>query len=347
MTKFPDRLLDSQAPVEQDLSPLPHEEYIEQAHFFGMLLQRLRDNMPAQEVLASIREELLSTTKLPLAVDFLLTELRHQGAFAGGMRQLAHYFTPFQCYVMGEAENDRKQFDMWLALEILGCESAYRAEGISLQGLFLFQLEVLSRNRLGYDRGLEAISQDPSYDEPWREWILIVRRQIGIAELADLIYVRSLFYLQMQTNRQPRVESHDLELASEEKCENVDVELEAGSHLADSAHDSMDSPRRSTYLRTPSGSQALFGLQEGRIAWANRHKDQLLLFSALHRQLGYPRVPKPKPPTPQQHLLPALARRVEQLEARLKLVEQEQRGGIDLERFYAAPPDTEQSTEEE
>ncbi len=54
MTKTSDRLLDSQAPGEQDLSPLPREEYIEQAHFFEILLQRLRDNMPAQEVLASI-----------------------------------------------------------------------------------------------------------------------------------------------------------------------------------------------------------------------------------------------------------------------------------------------------
>jgi hypothetical protein len=30
-----------------------------------------------------------------------------------------------------------------------------------------------------------------------------------------------------------------------------------------------------------------------------------------------------------------LARRVEQLESRLRLVEEEQRGGLNLERFYA------------
>ena len=81
---------------------------------------------------------------------------------------------------------------------------------------------------------------------------------------------------------------------------------------------------------------ALFGIREGRIAWANRRKDPLLLFAALHRQLGYPAVPKPSQEIAEERLLAVLARRVEQLEARLKLVEEEQRGGIDLNRFYEA-----------
>jgi hypothetical protein len=51
--------------------------------------------------------------------------------------------------------------------------------------------------------------------------------------------------------------------------------------------------------------------------------------------LGYPEAPKPKPEDPEQRLLPQIARRLEQLESRLKLVEEEQRGGINLERFYA------------
>jgi hypothetical protein len=70
----------------------------------------------------------------------------------------------------------------------------------------------------------------------------------------------------------------------------------------------------------------------------------LLLFAALHRQLGYPEVARPRPEDPEVRLLPALARRVEQLEARLKLVEEEQRGGIQLERFYAQPKRNEPST---
>ncbi len=273
------------------LSPLPREEYIEQVHFFKVLGERLVENMPAQEVLAAAREEVLATTKLPLAIEFLLTELKHQGIMAAGMQLLGHYFTPFQCYVMTEAENDRRRFDLRIGLQILAREAQYRTEeDISLAGLFLFQFEALCRNRLGYDEGLDAIAADPSYNATWRDWILTVRRQIGIVEFADMVYVRSEFYL--------------------DKMAKIDP------------------------AKTPDRSLLLFGRQEGRIAWANRQKDPLLLFAALHRQLGYPQVPRTRLADPEQRMLPALARRVEQLETRLKLLEDEQRGGIDLERFY-------------
>jgi hypothetical protein len=284
------------------VSPLPREEYVEQMHLFEVLAERLKLNMPAQEILESIREEILVTTKLPMAVDFMLAELRHLGAFATAMERLKHYFTPFQTFVMAEAENERQRFDLRIALEVLRREAKYRAEGATRQGLFLYQLEVLCRNRMGYDYGLEAVAQDPAFDEAWRNWILTVRRQIGIIDLADLIFVRSDFY-------------HERKAA------------DAGdpSHVA--------------ALRAEAAEQGfppLFGRQEGRIAWANRKKDPLLLFGALHRQLGYPEAPRPNPADPEERLLPTLARRVEQLEARLKLVEEEQRGGIELERFYAA-----------
>jgi hypothetical protein len=154
---------------------------------------------------------------------------------------------------------------------------------------------------MGYDAGLEAVAGDPAYDEPWSTWILTVRRQIGLVDLADLIFVRSEFY-------------HERKAAAE-------------GHAADAAALMADAAAQ--------GFPALFGRQEGRIAWANRGKDSLLLFAALHRQLGYPEAPRPKPEDPEQRLLPSLARRVEQLESRLKLVEEEQRGGVNLERFYA------------
>jgi hypothetical protein len=203
---------------------------------------------------------------------------------------------------MSEAENDTRRFDLRVGLEILAREAAYRAEGATRQGLFLYQLEVLSRNRLGYDAGLDAIARDPAFDEPWRNWILTVRRQIGIVDLADLIFVRSEFY-------------------HERRAAELGGRSEDAAALAEEA--------------AVQGFAPLFGRQEGRIAWANRGKDSLLLFAALHRQLGYPEAPKPKPEDPEQRLLPSLARRVEQLESRLKLVEEEQRGGINLERFYA------------
>jgi len=81
----------------------------------------------------------------------------------------------------------------------------------------------------------------------------------------------------------------------------------------------------------------LFGQKEGRIAMANRRKDPLLLFAALHRQLGYPGVQTLVPADRTPELLPQLLRRVDRLEARLKLVEEEQRGGIDITKFYNKP----------
>ena len=288
------------------LSPLPREEYVEQAHFFGSLAERMAENAPAQEVLGAMREEVLATTKLPMAIDFLLSELRHQGSFAPGMRKLSHYFTPFQCYIMGEAENVRRRFDLRVGLLILARESHYRAaEHVTRQGLFVFQFETLCRNRLSYDHGLEAMSQDPSYDETWREWILTVRRQIGLVELADLIYVRSEFYVLQQQR------------------------LAGGLQP-----DSDDAPRDEEPVHA-----TLFAVQDGRIAWANRKKDPLLLFSALHRHLDYPEVPRAERVDPEEQLLPTLARRIEHLEARLRLLEEEQRGGIDLSRFYADQQD--------
>ena len=89
----PERAGASQLPANlESVSPLDPEEYIEQAHLFTVMGQRLRENMPAQEILDSIREEILATTKLPMAVDFMLAELRHLGAFSTAMMRL---FLPY------------------------------------------------------------------------------------------------------------------------------------------------------------------------------------------------------------------------------------------------------------
>ena len=87
----------------------------------------------------------------------------------------------------------------------------------------------------------------------------------------------------------------------------------------------------------PDDAIILFGEREGRIALANRKKDPLFLFSSLHRQLGYPEVPRAKPVDAEKSLLPQMARRLEQLEFRLKILEEEQRGGLDLTKFYERP----------
>jgi hypothetical protein len=141
--------IESPSPV-----PLSREEYIEQSHFYRSLKERLAENVPAQEVLQTVREEVLATTKLPLAIDFLLGELKHLGVLGPAMARLPHYFTAFQTFVIHESENERLRFDLRIGLEILRREAEYRAEAPTRQGLFLYQFEAISRNRLGYDRGL-------------------------------------------------------------------------------------------------------------------------------------------------------------------------------------------------
>ncbi len=76
------------------------EEYVEQAHFFRSLAERLEVNVPAQEVLASVREEVLATTKLPLAIDFCWASCDTKAFSARAMKLLPHYFTPFQAFIV-------------------------------------------------------------------------------------------------------------------------------------------------------------------------------------------------------------------------------------------------------
>lgn len=266
---------------------LQREEYVEQAYFFRALARRLKSREAAQELLARLKEEILATTKLPMAIDFMGSELRLQGVFATAMAKLSHYFTAFQTFLVREAENEQGRFDLYVALELLAQEAEYRAGTPTPQGSFVFQFEAISRNRLGYDRGLTAMAADPIYDENWREWILTIRRQIGIVDFADLLYVRSELY------RLQRGEQHAQPLPP-----------------------------------------ALFGEKEGRIALANRRKDPLLLFSALQRHLGYPVVARPRPPEDSAASLRAVERRLDKLELRMKLLEEEARGGLDITKFY-------------
>jgi hypothetical protein len=262
---------------------LPREEYIEQAYFFRVLRERMQQSASTQELLGSIREEILATTNLPMALEFLEGELKLTGGFATAMQRIGHYFTTFQTFVVQEAEKETGRFDFRTALEVLQKEAEYRAAGGSIQGTFLFQFETLCRNRLGYQRGMEAMSGDPIYDAPWRKWLLTIPRQIGLVDIADLIFVHSRYYRQL--HREPQ-------------------------------------------------QTALFGEKEGRIALANRRKDPLYLFSALARHLGYPSVPRAVKDEATEHLLFSLRRQIERVETRLRLLEEESRGGINLSQFY-------------
>lgn len=269
----------------------PREELVEQAYLFGILVERLGKDISIQDLLLQVKQELLATTKLPRAIDFLLGELKHTGQMALGMQRIQHYFTSFQSFVVSESEKDRGRFDFVMAMRILHKEAEYRAANLSPQGSFFYQFECLSRNRLPYDAGLKAMADDPVYSPQWKDWILIVRRQLGLVDMADLIYGRSEDFVAYRKRR-----------------------------LGPDA---------------PIEFDVLFGEKEGKIAFANRRKDPLYLFAAMQRHLGYPPVPRPVFTVDEKDALPQMQRRIERLEARIKLLEEENRQGIDITKFYS------------
>src|SRR5262245_3186929 len=120
---------------------LEREEYVEQAYFFRTFRERVAQNLPTQEVLATLDQEILSTTRLPLAVQFLATEVKHSGLLATGFERLTHYFTQFQGFVVRQAEQEGLKFSMDTALLVLEREATYRANGPTRPGLFVYQFE--------------------------------------------------------------------------------------------------------------------------------------------------------------------------------------------------------------
>ncbi len=271
--------------------PLDRAEYVEQEHLFKLLGDRIVLQMPIQELLEQVHYELSASTRLPLAVSFLLTELKHSGAMSPAMQRLGHYFAPFQTYLVAEAEREAGKFDMRIALKILQAEAKFRGDGTSREALFFYQFEVVCRNRLRYDAGLKAIAEDPAYNEVWVAFIMRLRMQIGFVDIGDFLFLHSDDYRERL-------------LAAGESLDN----------------------------RGP----FIFSRQEGRIAFASRQRDPLFLFGALQRHLGYPAVPRPTPPDRTLEQVPQLIRRVERLESRLGLLEQENRTGIDLTKFYGS-----------
>jgi hypothetical protein len=271
---------------------LDREEYVEQAYFFRMLRERMADNLAVQEVLAQIHEEILATTRLPYAIQFLATEVKHSGNLSSGFARLPHYFTPFQSFVIRQTEEENRRFSIETALLLLEREAAYRAGSPTPAGLFIYQFEGLSRNRLGYDQGLQAMAADPFYDSDWRAYLELVRRQIGVVDFGDLIYVRSQLCVTDQRRKLPDYEPP---------------------------------------------LPPLFGDKEGKIARANRGRDPLYLFAALQRQLGYPEVPRPRPRDDTAARLEVVRAKMRDMEMRIKLIESELRGQVDLSQFMAKP----------
>src|ERR1043165_1565091 len=149
---------------------MDREEQIEQTYFFRTMRERVEEKVPTQVILEQIHEEILPPTRLPLAIQFLATELKHTGLLGSGFARLAHYFTPFQAFVIEQAEEERTRLSIDIALLVLELEARYRSEAPTPQGLFVYQFETLSRNRLGYEEGLRRMQADPFYDADWKAY---------------------------------------------------------------------------------------------------------------------------------------------------------------------------------
>ena len=281
------------------MATLEREEYIEQAYFFRVMRERMNDGQATQTILESIHEEILSTTRLPMAIEFLATELKHSGLLSSGFARLGHYFTPFQTFVVEKTEDETKRFSADAAMLVLEREAQYRTSNLATPGLFVYQFEVLCRNRLGYDGGLRAMAGDSFYDDNWKGFLDMVGQQVGLVDFADLVHVRSDLYVQEERRRDPGYEPP---------------------------------------------LPPLFGEKEGKIARANRGRDPLYLFAALQRQLGYPEVPRPRSRDDVAVKVETLQTRLRDLEMRLKLLEAELRGTLDLNHLIKPellrnPPD--------
>ncbi len=274
---------------------LDREEYIEQAHFFRTLKSRIEEGIPTQDLLSSVQEEILATTKLPMALDFMAGELKMQGVFGTAMAKLPHYFTAFQSFVVGEAERVQGQFDLRLAAGNPGSRSQLSSRG-------------------SYSAGLVSVS------------IRVDRPQSpGLRRRSDRDGAGS-----------------DLR----RRLARMDLDRPAASRLGRHCRPDLRSQRPPPGTARATGESGRRPAAGGFVPdhardvsrLANRRKDPFLLFAALHRQLGYPEVPRRQPIDQTPEIIPGLLRRVERMETRLKLLEEEQRGGIDISRFYGPVP---------
>jgi hypothetical protein len=185
---------------------LEREEYVEQAYFFRVFRERVADNQAAQDILQRIHEEILSSTRLPYAIQFLAAEMRHTGLLANGFAKLPHYFTAFQAFVIKQAEDETSRFPMPTAMVVLEREAAYKSGTLTRAGLFVYQFEAIARNRLGYMDGFTAMAADPHYDTPWKDFIDTLRKQVGVFDFGDIVYLRSELYVQEQRRNNPSYE---------------------------------------------------------------------------------------------------------------------------------------------
>ena len=138
---------------------LDHDEYVEQAHFFRTLGERLPQNMPLQDLLLSCR----TRSWRPRSCLRVGVSARRAETFRRDRRGDGEAAALFHARSRPTSCRRRKTSEVvltcgWLS-NCCACEAEYLARGATRQGMFMYQFECLCRNRLRYERGLDAMAR--------------------------------------------------------------------------------------------------------------------------------------------------------------------------------------------
>ena len=101
----------------------------------------LLEGMATQTILDGVDQEILSTTRLPLAVQFLATELKHTGMLSSGFARLGHYFTPYQAFVVAGSEEEFVKRTGFALLWSLSLHDKRTGDELFIKGLALIERE--------------------------------------------------------------------------------------------------------------------------------------------------------------------------------------------------------------
>ena len=185
---------------------LDREEYIEQAYFFRASASGSPTTCRPRTSSPRLHEELLTTTRLPYAVQFLAAEIKHTGPARQRVREAAALLHPFQAFVIRQAEEEKQRFPMADGAAGAGTRGRVPGRAADQPGLFVYQFETIARNRLGYIDGLAAMAADPLYDADWRATSTSSAGRSATSTSRDLVYLRSELYVTEQRRANPAYE---------------------------------------------------------------------------------------------------------------------------------------------
>ncbi len=129
---------------------------------------------------------------------------RATGLMAPAMARLGHYFTPFQTHVIGQAEDGREPvLDGPGPARSSSARRSSRPTARRRPGCSSTSSRPSRGTGSATRQGLDAMAADPFYDEDWRDYILALGARLGDVDFADLIYVRSAYFVTERRRKDP------------------------------------------------------------------------------------------------------------------------------------------------